>query len=135
MLDLFRTYGYELVMPPMLEYLESLLTGTGRDLELQTFKVVDPLSGRLLGLRADITPQVARIDAHLLNTPGLTRLCYAGSVLRTQPDGLNRTRFARGSEPLAAWESARNVVAAPRPAGDGAVPAPVPPAAEVKPAA
>jgi len=92
LLDLFRTHGYELVMPPMLEYLESLLTGTGHDLDLRTFKLVDQLSGRLLGLRADITPQVARIDAHLLNREGVTRLCYAGSVVHAQPSGLTRTR-------------------------------------------
>lgn len=92
LLDLFRGHGYELVMPPMLEYLESLLTGTGHDLDLRTFKLVDQLSGRLLGLRADITPQVARIDAHLLNREGVTRLCYAGSVVHAQPSGLNRTR-------------------------------------------
>jgi ATP phosphoribosyltransferase regulatory subunit len=91
-LDLFRSHGYELVMPPMLEYLESLLTGTGHDLDLRTFKLVDQLSGRLLGLRADITPQVARIDAHLLNREGVTRLCYAGSVVHAQPSGLNRSR-------------------------------------------
>lgn len=91
-LDLFRVHGYELVMPPMLEYLESLLTGTGHDLDLQTFKLVDQLSGRTLGVRADITPQVARIDAHLLNRKGVTRLCYAGSVLRTLPDAMNPTR-------------------------------------------
>ena len=78
----FRAHGYRLVQPPLIEHLDSLLTGSGRDLELQTFKVVDPLSGRLLGVRADITPQVARIDAHLLNEPASTRLCYAGSVLR-----------------------------------------------------
>jgi ATP phosphoribosyltransferase regulatory subunit len=94
-LDLFRSHGYELVMPPMLEYLESLLTGTGHDLDLRTFKLVDQLSGRLLGLRADITPQVARIDAHLLNREGVTRLCYAGSVAHAQPSGLNRTRKRR----------------------------------------
>ena len=75
------------MQPPLVEHLDSLFTGTGRDLELQTFKVVDPLSGRLLGVRADITPQVARIDAHLLNEPGVTRLCYAGSVLRAVPAG------------------------------------------------
>jgi ATP phosphoribosyltransferase regulatory subunit len=91
-LDLFRVHGYELVMPPLLEYLESLLTGTGHDLDLRTFKLVDQLSGRLLGLRADITPQVARIDAHLLNREGVTRLCYAGSVVHAQASGLNRTR-------------------------------------------
>jgi ATP phosphoribosyltransferase regulatory subunit len=92
MLDVFATHGYELVMPPLLEYLESLLTGTGHDLDLQTFKLVDQLSGRTLGVRADITPQVARIDAHLLDRRGVTRLCYSGSVLRTLPDGMNRTR-------------------------------------------
>jgi ATP phosphoribosyltransferase regulatory subunit len=91
-LDLFRVHGYELVMPPLLEYLESLLTGTGHDLDLRTFKLVDQLSGRLLGVRADITPQVARIDAHLLNRQGVTRLCYAGSVLHAQPSGVNHTR-------------------------------------------
>ena len=79
-LDLYQSYGYELVAPPILEFLDSLLTGTGSDLNLQTFKLVDQLSGRTLGLRADITPQVARIDAHLLNRAGVTRLCYAGSV-------------------------------------------------------
>jgi ATP phosphoribosyltransferase regulatory subunit len=92
LLDHFRAHGYRLVQPPLIEHLESLLTGTGRDLELQTFKVVDPMSGRLLGVRADITPQVARIDAHLLNEPGTTRLCYAGSVLRTVPTGLAQSR-------------------------------------------
>ncbi|MDP1535566.1 MAG: ATP phosphoribosyltransferase regulatory subunit [Burkholderiales bacterium] len=91
-LDDFAVHGYELVMPPLLEYVDSLLTGTGHDLDLQTFKLVDQLSGRMLGIRADITPQVARIDAHLLNRSGVTRLCYTGSVLRTLPDGLNRTR-------------------------------------------
>jgi len=92
LLDRFRAAGYRLVVPPLVEHLDSLLTGTGRDLDLQTFKVVDPLSGRLLGVRADITPQVARIDAHLLNESGTTRLCYAGSVLRTVPSGLGATR-------------------------------------------
>jgi ATP phosphoribosyltransferase regulatory subunit len=91
LLDDFAVHGYELVMPPLLEYVDSLLTGTGHDLDLQTFKLVDQLSGRMLGIRADITPQVARIDAHLLNRGGVTRLCYAGSVLRTLP-GMNRTR-------------------------------------------
>lgn len=91
-LDLLHTHGYELVMPPLLEYVESLLTGTGHDLDLQTFKLVDRLSGRMLGVRADITPQVARIDAHLLNRKGVTRLCYFGSVLHTLPSGMNRTR-------------------------------------------
>lgn len=92
LLDHFRAHEYRLVQPPLIEHLDSLLTGTGHDLELQTFKVIDPLSGRQLGLRADITPQVARIDAHLLNEAGVTRLCYAGSVLRTVPTGLSQTR-------------------------------------------
>src|SRR5579859_4625516 len=91
-LDLFFVHGYELVTPPMLEYVESLLTGTGHDLDLITFKLVDQLSGRTMGLRADITPQVTRIDAHLLNRSGVTRLCYCGSVLHTLPAGLNATR-------------------------------------------
>ena len=92
LLDHFKEHGYRLVQPPLLEHLDSLLTGTGHDLELQTFKVTDPLSGRLLGVRADITPQVARIDAHLLNEAGVTRLCYAGSVLRTIATGLAQSR-------------------------------------------
>jgi ATP phosphoribosyltransferase regulatory subunit len=91
-LDLFRVHGYELVMPPMLEYLDSLLTGTGSDLKLRTFKLVDQLSGRTLGLRADMTPQVARIDAHLLNRQGVTRLCYCDSVLHTLPASLAASR-------------------------------------------
>jgi ATP phosphoribosyltransferase regulatory subunit len=92
LLGLFRSHGYQLVIPPMLEYLESLLTGTGHDLDLRTFKLVDQLSGRMMGVRADITPQVARIDAHLLNRKGVTRLCYAGSVLHSRPRGLDSTR-------------------------------------------
>ena len=92
LLDRFRSYGYEMVMPPLLEYIESLLTGGGSDLSLRTFKLVDQLSGRTLGLRADMTPQVARIDAHLLNRQGVTRLCYAGNVLHTRPRGLHATR-------------------------------------------
>ncbi len=91
-LDHFRAHGYRLVQPPLVEHLDSLLTGTGRDLDLMTFKVVDPMSGRLLGVRADITPQVARIDAHLLNEPGVTRLCYSGSVLHTMPGTSAKTR-------------------------------------------
>jgi ATP phosphoribosyltransferase regulatory subunit len=91
-LDLFFESKYELVMPPLLEYMDSLLTGTGHDLELRTFKVVDQLSGRMMGVRADITPQVARIDAHLLNRDGVTRLCYCGSVLHTRPAGPAATR-------------------------------------------
>ncbi len=92
LLDMARRYGYELVMPPLLEHLESLLTGTGQALDLQTFKLVDQLSGRMLGLRADTTPQVARIDAHLLNHTGVTRLCYCGPVLHTRPRGPHATR-------------------------------------------
>jgi ATP phosphoribosyltransferase regulatory subunit len=92
LLDAARGYGYELVMPPLLEHLASLLSGTGRALELRTFKLVDQLSGRTLGVRADATPQVARIDAHLLNRAGLTRLCYCGPVLHTLPAGPDSTR-------------------------------------------
>jgi ATP phosphoribosyltransferase regulatory subunit len=87
LLDLYRSYGFELVMPPLIEHIDSLLTGAGRDLGLRTFKLVDQLSGRTLGVRADITPQVARIDAHLLNRKGTARLCYAGPVLHTRPAG------------------------------------------------
>jgi ATP phosphoribosyltransferase regulatory subunit len=92
MLDNFRLYGYEMVMPPLLEYVDSLLTGAGKDTDLRTFKLVDQISGRMLGLRADMTTQVARIDAHLLNRDSVTRLCYAGSVLHTRPSGLHATR-------------------------------------------
>jgi len=91
-LDTARSYGYELVMPPLLEHLESLLTGTGEALDLQTFKLVDQLSGRTLGLRADTTPQVARIDAHLLNRSGVARLCYCGPVLHTRAERPHATR-------------------------------------------
>ena len=109
LLDRFQTYGYELVMPPMLEYLDSLLTGAGQDLNLKTFKLVDQLSGRTLGLRADITPQVARIDAHLLNRQGVTRLCYAGSVLHTlaAPGAMSREQLQLGAEIYghAGWEA------------------------------
>jgi ATP phosphoribosyltransferase regulatory subunit len=91
-LDLFATHGYELVQPPLLEYTESLLSGTGRDLDLATFRLADRLSGRQLGVRADHTPQVARIDAHLLNREGVTRLAYCGSVLHTLPAGMTTTR-------------------------------------------
>ncbi len=92
LLDTARCYGYELVMPPLMEHLESLLTGTGEALDLQTFKLVDQISGRSLGLRADTTPQVARIDAHLLNRKGIARLCYCGPVLHTRPDRPHATR-------------------------------------------
>ena len=90
--DVARSYGCELVMPPLLEHIESLLSGTGRALDLKTFKLVDQLSGRTLGVRADSTPQVARIDAHLLNRAGVTRLCYCGPVLHAVPDGMHSTR-------------------------------------------
>jgi ATP phosphoribosyltransferase regulatory subunit len=92
LLDEFARHGYEFVIPPLLEYVESLLTGSGHDLDLRTFKLVDQLSGRSMGVRADITPQVARIDAHLLNRKGVTRLCYCGSALHTLPAGFNATR-------------------------------------------
>ena len=91
-LDLFKVWGYELVMPPLIEYLDSLLTGTGEDLDLQTFKITDQLSGRSMGLRADMTPQVARIDAHILKSEFPTRLCYLGTVVHTRPGGHGGTR-------------------------------------------
>jgi ATP phosphoribosyltransferase regulatory subunit len=92
LLDQAGRRGFELIIPPLLEHLESLLSGTGRELELQTFTLVDQLSGRLLGLRADTTPQAARIDAHLLNRSGMTRLCYCGPVLHTRPGGAGASR-------------------------------------------
>ena len=92
MLDSARSYGYELVIPPLIEHLESLLSGTGHELDLRTFKLVDQSSGRTLGLRADTTPQVARIDAHLLNRDSVTRLCYCGPVVHARPAGLRATR-------------------------------------------
>ena len=92
LLDTARCYGYELVMPPLLEHLESLLTGAGQDLNLRTFKLADQLSGRTMGVRADITPQAARIDAHLLNHQGVTRLCYCDSVLHTLPATISASR-------------------------------------------
>lgn len=92
LLDRARVHGFELVSPPLLEHLESLLSGTGRELDLRTFKLVDQLSGRMLGLRADTTPQAARIDAHLLNRQGVTRLCYCGPVLHTRPASPGATR-------------------------------------------
>lgn len=91
-LDAAQRYGYALVMPPLLEFVDSLLSGTGQDLDLQTFKLVDQLSGRALGLRADMTPQAARIDAHLLNQEGVTRVCYCGSAVRTHPEGVHASR-------------------------------------------
>jgi ATP phosphoribosyltransferase regulatory subunit len=92
LLDAAAGFGFELVIPPMLEHIESLLSGTGHSLDLQTFKLVDQLSGRTLGLRADSTPQVARIDAHMLNRPGVTRLCYCGPVLHARPTGAGSSR-------------------------------------------
>ena len=92
LLDMARCYGYELVMPPLIEHLESLLSGSGQALDLQTFKLVDQISGRMMGLRADCTPQVARIDAHLLNRAGVARLCYCGPVVHTRPSGPHATR-------------------------------------------
>jgi ATP phosphoribosyltransferase regulatory subunit len=99
-IDIFATRGYELVVPPLIEYVESLLSGVGKDMDLATFKLVDQLSGRMLGIRADTTPQVARIDAHVLNRVGVTRLCYAGSVLHTRASGLGKSRqpFQVGAE-------------------------------------
>jgi len=92
MIDLLMVHGYRQVSPPLIEYVESLLTGSGSDMDLQMFKVIDQLSGRMMGLRADMTPQVARIDAHLLNCEGVTRLCYVNSVLHTVPSSLTQTR-------------------------------------------
>ncbi len=100
LVDRFASHGYQLVMPPLLEYVDSLLSATGEDMDLATFKLVDQLSGRMMGIRADHTPQTARIDAHLLNRAGVTRLCYAGPVLHTLPSGLMRSRepFQVGAE-------------------------------------
>ncbi|UCB54629.1 MAG: ATP phosphoribosyltransferase regulatory subunit [Thiotrichales bacterium] len=92
LLDLYRSWGYEMVMPPFIDHIESLLTGTGHDLDLQTFKLIDQLSGRTLGIRADMTPQVARIDAHQLKRDVPTRLCYIGTVLRTRSDSFGSSR-------------------------------------------
>ena len=92
LLDLYRSWGYQLVIPPLMEFTESLLIGLGQDLDLLTFKLTDQLSGRTLGVRADITPQVARIDAHSLAQEGITRLCYAGSTLHTRPKSLLASR-------------------------------------------
>jgi ATP phosphoribosyltransferase regulatory subunit len=91
-LDTFACWGYELVIPPFIDYLDSLLTGSGHDLELQTFKLTDQISGEMLGVRSDMTPQVARIDAHNLNAEWPTRLCYAGTILHTKGDPLEKTR-------------------------------------------
>jgi ATP phosphoribosyltransferase regulatory subunit len=100
LLDLFERWGYDYVIPPIVEYLESLLTGTGKDLDLLTFKTVDLLSGRTMGIRADITPQVARIDAHSLGKPGIQRLCYAGTTVRSNASSIfsSRTPISAGAE-------------------------------------
>ena len=92
LLDLFQSWGYDLVMPPFIEYIESLLTGPGNDLDLQTFKLTDQLPGRMMGVRADMPPQVARIDAHHLKSSAPTRLCYLGTVLHTRPGGFAGSR-------------------------------------------
>lgn len=92
LLDLYSGWGYELIIPPFIEYLESLLTGTGHDLDLQTFKLTDQLNGRMMGVRADMTPQAARIDAHPLRRDTPSRLCYLGTVLHTRADGFAGTR-------------------------------------------
>ncbi len=100
MIDLCESWGYKLVMPPMIEFLDSLLSGNGEDLDLQTFKLIDQLSGRLMGLRADITPQIARIDAHRLPSETPQRLCYVGPVLHTKPENFSGSRnpFQAGAE-------------------------------------
>ncbi len=92
LLDLYSTWGYDMVIPPLLEYTDSLLIGLGRDVDLLTFKVTDQLSGRTLGIRADITPQTARMDAHSFNRTGANRLCYAGHVVHTRPKNPLATR-------------------------------------------
>jgi len=92
LLDAFRVRGYRLVIPPLIEYLDALSTGAGQDLRLRTYQLVDQISGRTMGVRADMTPQVTRIDSHLLNCAGVSRLCYCGSVLRTRPSSLTATR-------------------------------------------
>ena len=92
LLDMFSTWGYELVIPPLIEYLDSLLISPSDDLDLQTFKLTDQLTGRMMGVRADMTSQVARIDAHMLKRDAPTRFCYLGTVLRTRPSGRDLTR-------------------------------------------
>ena len=92
LLDLYESWGYQLVITPLIEYLDSLLVGSSTDLDLHTFKITDQLSGRMMGIRADITPQAARIDAHCLNREGPVRLCYADNVLHTRPRGIMTSR-------------------------------------------
>ena len=91
-IDLLFSHGYQQVIPPLLEYVESLLSGSGSDMDLRIFKVIDQLSGRMMCFRADMTPQAARIDAHLLNCDGIIRLCYASSVLHVVPCSIMQTR-------------------------------------------
>ena len=114
LLDLFSRWGYEIVTPPFIEYLESLLTGTGEDLELHTFKLIDQLTGRMMGIRADMTPQVARIDARRLRRDGPSRLCYAGTILHTLPEGISggRSPIQVGAELYGhtGWESDCEIV-------------------------
>ena len=114
LLDLFARWGYDIVTPPFIEYLESLLTGTGEDLELHTFKLIDQLTGRMMGVRADMTPQVARIDARRLRRDGPSRLCYVGTVLHTLPEGISggRSPVQIGAELYGhtGWESDCEVV-------------------------
>ena len=114
LLDLFSRWGYEIVTPPFIEYLESLLTGAGEDLELHTFKLIDQLTGRMMGVRADMTPQVARIDARRLRRAGPSRLCYAGTVLHTLPEGISggRSPVQIGAELYGhpGWESDCEIV-------------------------
>ena len=100
LLDIYASWGYQLVMPPMIEFIESLMIGTGHDFDLQTFKLIDQLTGRTMGVRADMTPQVARIDSHQLKNDAPNRLCYMGTVLRTRPDGFGSSRspFQAGVE-------------------------------------
>lgn len=106
LLDGFDSWGYDLVIPPMIEFLDSLLTGTGSDLDLKTFKITDQISGRMMGVRADITPQVARIDAHSMNQDGDIRLCYAGTVLHAKADNMlaSRTPISVGAELFSSTE-------------------------------
>jgi ATP phosphoribosyltransferase regulatory subunit len=92
LLDTYAAWGYQLVIPPLMEHLESLLTGSGHDIELMTFKITDQLSGRMMGVRADITPQVARLDAHVIPVEGPARYCYAGTTLNTRPASLAASR-------------------------------------------
>ena len=92
LIDTYQSWGYELIFPPFIEYLDSLLSGAGADLDLQTFKLTDQLTGRLMGIRADITPQITRIDAHQGKCEAINRFCYLGTVLRTRPDGFSHSR-------------------------------------------